>query len=88
MNWLIYLQKLKDKITLLKKEYRDLHGGCDKLVSIEMIEAVGYNYRRNYFEICSNRLKPDGLMAFQGITYHEQGFESHLKSVDFIKKYI
>ena len=85
---LIDEENLKDKITLLKKDYRDLRGGFDKLVSIEMIEAVGYNYIRNYFEICSNLLKPDGLMAFQGITYHEQGFEHHLKSVDFIKKYI
>ena len=85
---LIEKENLKDKITLLKSDYRDLEGQFDKLVSIEMIEAVGYNYIRQFFYICSSLLKPDGLMAIQGITYHEQGFKNHLSSVDFIKKYI
>ena len=88
VSQLIEEEKLSDKITLLKNDYRDLSGQFDKLVSIEMIEAVGYNYIRKFFQVCSNLLKPDGLMAFQGITYHEQGFENHLNSVDFIKKYI
>tara|TARA_B100000902_G_scaffold254714_1_gene241137 strand:+ start:2262 stop:3533 length:1272 start_codon:yes stop_codon:yes gene_type:complete len=85
---LIEKEGLKDKITLLKNDYRDLKGQFDKLVSIEMIEAVGYNYIKQFFHICSKLLKPDGLMAIQGITYHEQGFKNHLNSVDFIKKYI
>ena len=88
VSQLIEKEKLSDKITLLKNDYRDLSGQFDKLVSIEMIEAVGYNYIQKFFQVCSNLLKPDGLMAFQGITYHEQGFENHLNSVDFIKKYI
>ena len=72
----------------MKEDYRSLSGQYDKLVSIEMIEAVGYNFIQNFFETCSSLLKPNGLMAIQGITYHEQGFENHLKAVDFIKKYI
>ena len=85
---LIENEGLKEKITLLKNDYRELKGQFDKLVSIEMIEAVGYNFIQNFFETCSSLLKPNGLMAIQGITYHEQGFDNHLKSVDFIKKYI
>ena len=85
---LISAEGLQDKITLLKEDYRSLSGQYDKLVSIEMIEAVGYNFIQNFFETCSSLLKPNGLMAIQGITYHEQGFENHLKAVDFIKKYI
>lgn len=85
---LIKVEGLQEKITLLKDDYRSLNGQYDKLVSIEMIEAVGYNFIQNFFETCSGLLKPNGIMAIQGITYHEQGFENHLKSVDFIKKYI
>jgi len=54
------------------------------LVSIEMIEAVGYNFIQNFFETCSRLLKPNGLMAIQGITYHEQGFENNLISVNHV----
>ena len=85
---LIEKEGLKDKITLLKNDYRELKGQYDKLVSIEMIEAVGYNFIQQFFQTCSDLLKPNGLMAIQGITYHEQGFDNHLNSVDFIKKYI
>ena len=85
---LIEKEDLKDKITLLKNDYRELKGQYDKLVSIEMIEAVGYNFIQQFFQTCSDLLKPNGLMAIQGITYHEQGFDNHLNSVDFIKKYI
>ena len=79
---------LSSKITLLKSDYRDLKGKYDKLVSIEMIEAVGYEFIPEYFNICSNLLKKNGIMAIQGITYHDKNFKDHLNSVDFIKKYI
>ena len=85
---LIEKEGLRDKITLLKNDYREIKGQYDKLVSIEMIEAVGYNFIKQFFQTCSDLLKPNGLMAIQGITYHEQGFDNHLNSVDFIKKYI
>ena len=56
---------LSDKITLLLEDYRDLEGQFDKLVSIEMIEAVGYQYFDDYFKKCSKLLKPEGLMVLQ-----------------------
>ena len=79
---------LQDKVTLLLKDYRDLEGAYDKLVSIEMIEAVGHEYYENYFETCSQLLKPDGLMLIQAITIADQRYEEAKRSVDFIQRYI
>ena len=79
---------LEDRITLLKKDYRDLSGKFDKLVSIEMIEAVGHHFYDAFFNACSRLLKADGMMALQAITIGDQIFERHKRSVDFIKRYI
>ena len=79
---------LESKINVINKDYRKLDGQYDKIVSIEMIEAVGYEYISEYFEKLSSLLKPDGLMALQGITYNDQNFDTYKDSVDFIKKYI
>ncbi len=79
---------LYDHITLLKKDYRDLSGQFDKLVSIEMIEAVGHQYLTAFFRKCSQLLKKDGLMALQAITIGDHIFDRHKRSVDFIKRYI
>jgi cyclopropane-fatty-acyl-phospholipid synthase len=79
---------LQDRITVLLKDYRDLEGQYDKLVSIEMIEAVGYQYYRDYFSRCSSLLKPDGLMLIQAITISDQRYEAAKRSVDFIQRYI
>jgi cyclopropane-fatty-acyl-phospholipid synthase len=79
---------LTDRITLLKKDYRDLSGQFDKLVSIEMIEAVGHQYLTTFFQTCSRLLKDDGMMALQAITIGDQIFDRHKRSVDFIKRYI
>ncbi len=79
---------LSDKITVLMKDYRELKGTYDKLVSIEMIEAVGHQYFSEYFAKCSSLLKPDGLMALQAITITDQRYEQAKKSVDFIQRYI
>jgi len=79
---------LQDRITLLKKDYRDLSGKFDKLVSIEMIEAVGHHFYNAFFHTCSRLLKDDGLMALQAITIGDQIFDRHKRSVDFIKRYI
>ena len=79
---------LEDQITLLKKDYRDLSGEFDKLVSIEMIEAVGHHYFKAFFRTCSRLLKDDGMMALQAITIGDQIFDRHKRSVDFIKRYI
>ena len=87
------LQKVKDEglddlITVLKQDYRDLSGQYDKLVSIEMIEAIGHHYMNTYFDKCCSLLKPDGMMLIQAITIKDQLYKSALKDVDFIKKYI
>jgi cyclopropane-fatty-acyl-phospholipid synthase len=79
---------LEDRITLLKKDYRDLSGKFDKLVSIEMIEAVGHHFYDTFFKACSRLLKADGMMALQAITIGDQIFDRHKRSVDFIKRYI
>jgi cyclopropane-fatty-acyl-phospholipid synthase len=79
---------LEHKITLLTQDYRDLSGEYDKLVSIEMIEAIGHQYLNTYFEKCSSLLKADGMMLLQAITIADQLYEAALKDVDYIKKYI
>lgn len=79
---------LSDRVTLLKKDYRLLEGKYDKLVSIEMIEAVGKQFLGNFFEKCSSLLKDNGLMLLQSITIDDRRYESYSNSVDFIQKYI
>lgn len=79
---------LSGRVTVLLKDYRDLEGRYDKLVSIEMIEAVGYQYYQQYFSTCSRLLKDDGLMLIQAITIADQRYEAEKDSADFIQKYI
>lgn len=79
---------LQDKITLLLHDYRDLNGQYDKLVSIEMIEAVGEEYLDTYFAKCASLLKPDGLMVLQAITIVDQRYSQYVREVDFIKRYV
>ena len=79
---------LSDRITLLFKDYRDLTGHYDKLVSIEMIEAVGAKYLETYFAKCSSLLKPTGAMLLQAITLQDQFYAQALKSVDYIQRFI
>lgn len=79
---------LGDKITLLKQDYRDLTGEYDKLVSIEMIEAVGFEYLPSFFKQCNERLKPGGKLLIQSITIADQRFEHYKNNVDFIQRYI
>ena len=79
---------LQDRITLLQKDFRDLEGQYDKLVSIEMIEAIDHGLFDTYFRKCSDLLKPDGAMLIQAITIADQRYEEYRKSVDFIQRYI
>jgi len=79
---------LEDRITILMDDYRDLQGTFDKLVSIEMIEAIGHQYMNTYFSHCSHLLKPDGMMLLQAITIADQQYDAALRDVDFIKRYI
>jgi cyclopropane-fatty-acyl-phospholipid synthase len=79
---------LSDRITVLLKDYRDLEGQYDKLVSIEMIEAVGARFLDVYFEHCARLVKPEGAMLLQAITIQDQYYEQALKSVDYIQRYV
>jgi cyclopropane-fatty-acyl-phospholipid synthase len=76
------------RIRLLNQDYRDLTGQFDKLVSIEMIEAVGHRYYGEFFRQCGRLLKPDGAMLLQGIVIRDQDFAEHTRSADFIGTYI
>jgi cyclopropane-fatty-acyl-phospholipid synthase len=79
---------LEDRIEVLCEDYRDLRGTYDKLVSIEMIEAIGHAWYDTYFERCAKLLKPEGMMLLQAITIADQRFERARRSVDFIQRYI
>ncbi|AQW57015.1 SAM-dependent methyltransferase [Vibrio owensii] len=79
---------LEDKITLLKEDYRNLTGTYDKLVSIEMIEAVGKQFLPSYIKVCESLLRSGGLMAIQAITIADQRYDYYSNNVDFIQKYI
>ena len=79
---------LIEQVTVLQQDYRKLTGTFDKLVSIEMIEAVGHHFLDTFFAKCCQLLKPHGIMALQTITIPDHEFERHKHSVDFIKRYI
>jgi cyclopropane-fatty-acyl-phospholipid synthase len=80
--------QLEDKITLLKQDYRELTGQFDKIVSVEMIEAVGREFLAEYFKRCQTLLKPGGKIALQSITIADQRFKKYSRGVDFIQKHI
>jgi cyclopropane-fatty-acyl-phospholipid synthase len=79
---------LGDRIEVLRRDYRDLDGRYDRLVSIEMIEAVGPAHLETYFRRCSELLASDGRMALQMITTADHRYEAALRRVDFIQRYI
>jgi len=79
---------LSDRITVLLQDYRDLEGQFDKLVSIEMVEAVGARFLDVYFEHCARLVKPAGAMLLQAITIQDQFYDQALKSVDYIQRYV
>ncbi|QOJ32301.1 MAG: class I SAM-dependent methyltransferase [Gammaproteobacteria bacterium] len=79
---------LEGRVTVLDRDYRDLEGQFDKLVSVEMIEAVGLGFLDEYFRVCNARLRPGGRMLLQGIVIADQLYEQARRSVDFIQQYI
>jgi cyclopropane-fatty-acyl-phospholipid synthase len=81
-------EKLESKVTILLQDYRLIKGKFDKLLSIEMIEAVGHQFYREYFSRCSSLLKPNGLMLIQAITIQDQRFDYARRNTDFIQQYI
>ena len=85
---LIKKNGLQDKVTILKKDFRELEGQFDKLVSIEMIEAIGHRLYKTFFQKCGQLLKPEGLLAIQAITITDNLFHESKDFIDFIKQYI
>jgi cyclopropane-fatty-acyl-phospholipid synthase len=79
---------LDNKVNVMFLDYRDLQDKYDKIVSIEMIEAVGENYLGKYFETIKKSLNKDGSAALQGITIRDDLFDRYKRSEDFIQKYI
>lgn len=79
---------LEDRVTVLCEDYRHLTGSYDKLVSVEMIEAVGHEFYGEYFRTCSGLLRANGKMVIQAITMADQRYVQARDSVDFIKRYI
>jgi cyclopropane-fatty-acyl-phospholipid synthase len=79
---------LEGRITLLRQDYRDLRGSFDRLVSIEMIEAVGDRYLPAFFRVCGERLKADGMALVQAITVPDRIYDRYVKTPDFISHYI
>ena len=79
---------LEDRVSLLFDDYRKLQGKYDKLVSIEMIEAIGHQYFDTYFKKCTELLKPDGMMLLQSITIADQRYPTAKRSIDYIQRFI
>ena len=79
---------LEDRIRLLNDDYRDLDGRYSKLVSVEMLEAVGHEYHPTFFRKCGELLEPNGVMVLQTITIADQRYDLARRSVDFIQRYI
>ena len=79
---------LQDRITVLLQDYRDLAHTYDKLVSIEMVEAIGAPYLDTYFGKLGSLLKPDGLALVQAITIEDHRYEQAVVAVDYIKRFI
>lgn len=84
----IETQGLTDKVTLLLEDYRDLKGEYSKIVSVEMIEAVGHQFMPTYFKTLDDLLAPGGKLMIQSITINDQRYDSYRKNVDFIQRYI
>lgn len=79
---------LSERITVLQRDFRDLDGRYDKLVSIEMVEAIGASNLPDYFRALSRLLKPEGLALIQAITIEDHRYAQALRAVDYIKRYV
>lgn len=85
---LVATRGLASQVDIVLEDYRDLTGSYDKLVSVEMVEAVGHAYLEGYFRACANLLRRDGLMALQAIVIRDARYRRALPKADFIKKHI
>ena len=84
----IVREGLADRVHLLLEDYRNLRGRYDKLVSIEMIEAVGHAYYETYFKQCAALLNDNGQMLLQAITIDDGRYDAAKRAVDFIQHYM
>ena len=84
----IYDDKLTDKVDVKLLDYRNINGKYDKIVSIEMFEAVGEKYWSKYFDVLKKNLKPEGSIGLQTITIEDKFFQKYKKFPDFIQTYI
>ena len=84
----VNLAGLSNLVEIIIKDYRDLQGQFDKIVSIEMLEAVGHDYLETYFAKCNEVLKPHGILAFQVITSPDSRYNDLRRGVDWIQKHI
>jgi cyclopropane-fatty-acyl-phospholipid synthase len=85
---LFAMEKVDDRITIQIQDYRNISGRYDKIVSIEMLEAVGHKYLPAFFKKCNELLTDDGSIALQVITSHDKRYAEFRKDVDFIQKHI
>src|SRR6185503_20569990 len=79
---------LEDQVTVLLEDYRDLRGTYDRLVSVEMIEAVGWQYFDDYFKVCDRLLADDGLFLLQAITVDDRIYEVEKASRSFANTHV
>ncbi len=79
---------LEDKVQIKLLDYREVTGRFDKIVSIEMVEAVGHRYLGGFFRLCDRVLKPNGLVVFQVITFPDYRYDAYRLGCDWIQKYI
>jgi cyclopropane-fatty-acyl-phospholipid synthase len=85
---LVQEKALEDRVDLRLQDYRDVEGRFDRIVSVEMVEAVGREYLPRYFDTIRERLKPGGLCVLQAITIAEDRFADYCRRPDFIQRYI
>ncbi|HDP24597.1 MAG TPA: DUF1365 family protein [Deltaproteobacteria bacterium] len=84
----VQAQGLEDRVEILLQDYRTLEGTYDRIVSIEMLEAVGHEHLGEFFARCDRLLKPDGLMVLQVITVPDQRYDAHRSEPNWIQKHI
>ncbi len=77
-----------DRVEFVLRDYRELQGSFDRIISVEMLEAVGHEYLSVFFETCERVLKPDGLLVLQVITVPDQRYDAYRRGCDWIQKYI
>jgi cyclopropane-fatty-acyl-phospholipid synthase len=85
---LVQREGLEDRITIALEDYRTVRGSYDRIVSVEMIEAVGHEHLGEFFSCCDRLLRPDGIMCIQSITIPDSRYDDHRSQPNWIQKYI